>query len=51
MPYRKELTSDNTLYVSQSKSILRFVEVTGAGRGRFKGMSNATSAIETWARA
>ena len=51
--YRKDLTQDK-LYVSNSKSVLRHVVVTGAGRGRFmergrfKGMANATSAIETW---
>ena len=51
--YRKDLTRDK-LYVSNSKSVLRHVVVTGAGRGRFaergrfKGRANATSAIETW---
>ncbi len=47
-PYQKDLTAENTLYVSTSKSVLRHVEVAGAGRGRYKGKSNATSAIETW---
>ena len=47
-PFRKELKSDNTLYVSKSKSILRHVEIIGAGRGKWKGRSNATSAVETW---
>ena len=47
-PFRKELKSDNTLYVSRSKSILKHVEIIGAGRGKWKGRSNATSAIETW---
>ena len=47
-PFRKELKSDNTLYVSKSKSVLRHVEIIGAGRGKWKGKSNATSAIETW---
>jgi hypothetical protein len=47
-PYRKELTAESTLYVSTSKSVLRHVEVVGAGRGRFKGRANVTSAIETW---
>ena len=51
--YRKDLTQDK-LYVSNSKSVLRHVVVSGAGRGRFmergrlKGKANATSAIETW---
>ncbi len=31
-----------------SKSILSHVVVSGAGRGRFLGRANATSAIETW---
>ena len=47
-PFKKELKSDNTLYVSKSKSILRHVEIIGAGRGKWKGRSNATSAVETW---
>ena len=47
-PFKKELTPDNTLYVSKSKSILKHVEIIGAGRGHWKGKSNATSAIETW---
>lgn len=47
-PFDKELTADNTLYVSKSKSILRHVEIIGAGRGKWKGKSNATSAVETW---
>lgn len=47
-PERKDLTGDNTLYVSRSKSVLRHVEVIGAGRGMYKGKANATSAIETW---
>lgn len=46
--YSKSLSSDNTLYVSTSKSVLRNVEIQGAGRGFFKGKPNATSAIETW---
>ncbi len=52
-PYRKDLTQEK-LYVRNSKSVLRHVEVSGAGRGRFvergrfKGKANATSAIETW---
>ena len=44
----KQLTPDNTLYVSKSKSILKHVEIVGAGKGKWKGKSNATSAIETW---
>ena len=47
-PFKKELTPDNTLYVSKSKSILEHVEIIGAGRGKWKGKANATSAIETW---
>ena len=34
--------------MSKSKSILKHVEIIGAGRGHWKGKSNATSAIETW---
>lgn len=47
-PFKKELLSDNTLYVSKSRSILSHVQVLGAGRGFWKGKANATSAIETW---
>ena len=47
-PYRKDLTAENTQYVSASKSVLRHVEISGAGRGRFKGRANATSAVESW---
>ena len=47
-PYRKDLTESNTLYVSNSKSVLSHVEILGAGRGRYKGRPNATSAVETW---
>jgi len=42
------LTAENTQYVSSSLSVLRHVEISGAGRGRFKGRANATSAIEAW---
>ena len=34
--------------MSKSKSILKHVEIVGAGKGKWKGKSNATSAIETW---
>ena len=47
-PFRKDLTSDNTLDVSNSRSLLHHVVIEGAGRGRFKGRANATSALETW---
>ncbi len=47
-PYRKDLTADNTLYVRTSRSVLSHVVVTGAGRGKFLGRANATSAIESW---
>lgn len=46
--FRKDLTSDNTLYVSNSKSRLVHVEIIGAGSGKYLGKSNTTSAIETW---
>ncbi|CAB4069302.1 Protein bark beetle [Lepeophtheirus salmonis] len=44
----KELTIENTLYVSSSRSILKFVEIIGAGRGTWRGRPNATSAVESW---
>ena len=47
-PFYKELTAENTLYVSYSKSVLRNVEVLNAGQGRYKQKYNATSAIESW---
>jgi hypothetical protein len=47
-PYRKDLTAENTQYVSSSLSVLRHVEISGAGRGRYKGRANVTSAIEAW---
>ncbi len=47
-PYRKDLTEENTLYVRTSMSALSHVEVVGAGRGRYLGRANATSAVETW---
>ena len=47
-PFEKRLTSDNTLYVSYSRSVLRHVEVIGAGQGKYRGQFNVTSAIETW---
>ena len=47
--YSKRLTEDNALYISQSRSVLRNVQVEGAGRGRhWGGKPNATSAVETW---
>ena len=36
------------MYISQSRSVLRNVLVEGAGRGRFLGKANVTSAVETW---
>ena len=47
-PYDKRLTSENTLYVSFSRSVLRHVDILSAGRGKYRGQFNLTSAIETW---
>ena len=44
-PHYKQLTAENTLYVSYSKSVLRHVEVVSAGQGRYRGQYNLTSAI------
>ena len=47
-PFSKRLTAENTLYVSYSKSMLRYVDVLNAGQGRWRNQLNVTSAIETW---